>query len=76
MDHLTEDQNKVYDRQLRVWGVEAQKRLISSKTLLAGIRYEHIQITRKLCFICIGGSSTNERKKMKLGALSSLRLTE
>lgn len=36
-EHLSEDQHQVYDRQLRVWGLEAQKRMQESKTLIAGL---------------------------------------
>jgi ubiquitin-like 1-activating enzyme E1 A len=34
---LTEEQAAVYDRQLRVWGVEAQRRLGASRILVAGL---------------------------------------
>ena len=34
---LSEEQAAVYDRQLRVWGVEAQKRLGGSKYFVAGL---------------------------------------
>jgi len=34
---LTDDEAALYDRQLRLWGVEAQKRLISSKILVIGM---------------------------------------
>lgn len=34
---LSEEQAAVYDRQLRVWGVEAQKRLGGSKFFVAGL---------------------------------------
>ncbi|EDV28670.1 uncharacterized protein TRIADDRAFT_51819 [Trichoplax adhaerens] len=34
---LTEDEAAVYDRQIRLWGVEAQKRLRDAKMLLVGL---------------------------------------
>ena len=34
---LSEEQAAVYDRQLRVWGVEAQRRLGASRILVAGL---------------------------------------
>ena len=34
---LTEEQAAVYDRQLRVWGVEAQRRMGQSKFFVAGL---------------------------------------
>lgn len=33
---LTEDEAALYDRQLRLWGVEAQNRMLSSSLLIAG----------------------------------------
>ena len=33
---LNEEQQKVYDRQIRVWGVEAQRNLTQSRVLFAG----------------------------------------
>ncbi|XP_075265463.1 SUMO-activating enzyme subunit 1-like [Convolutriloba macropyga] len=37
MTELTEAEAAVYDRQLRVWGVETQKRLNNSRVLVAGM---------------------------------------
>jgi len=36
-DELTADERAVYDRQLRVWGVEAQRRLGQAKFFVAGL---------------------------------------
>ena len=36
-DELTAEQRAVYDRQLRVWGVEAQRRLGQAKFFVAGL---------------------------------------
>eukprot|EP00798_Chlamydomonas_sp_ICE-L_P009732 gene9732-7606_t len=35
-EQLTDDQAAVYDRQLRVWGLEVQNRLTAAKILIAG----------------------------------------
>ena len=35
---LNERENEVYDRQIRLWGVEAQKRMTSSAILFCGFR--------------------------------------
>ncbi|XP_064602598.1 SUMO-activating enzyme subunit 1-like isoform X2 [Liolophura sinensis] len=35
---ITEDEAALYDRQIRLWGLDAQRRLRSAKVLLAGLR--------------------------------------
>jgi len=35
---LTEQEKERYDRQIRVWGAEAQSRIQSSKVLICGLR--------------------------------------
>ncbi|VDN38944.1 unnamed protein product [Gongylonema pulchrum] len=34
---ITEDEKEVYDRQIRLWGLEAQNRLRNSTVLIAGL---------------------------------------
>jgi len=33
---LTDEEKKIYDRQLRVWGADVQQRLRASRVLIAG----------------------------------------
>ena len=46
MPALTAEEAAVYDRQLRVWGVEAQQRMRSSKVLVLGCRGAAIEVRR------------------------------
>jgi ubiquitin-like 1-activating enzyme E1 A len=34
--HLTDEEARIYDRQLRIWGMEAQKRMRSASILIMG----------------------------------------
>lgn len=36
-ENITEDEAALYDRQIRLWGVDAQKRLRAARVLLAGV---------------------------------------
>lgn len=54
-DGLTEDEAKVYDRQLRVWGVEAQQRIKGAKILLYGrVNAMAAEIAKNLALAGIG----------------------
>ncbi len=44
MTALTAEEAAIYDRQLRVWGVEAQQRMRSSKVLVLGCRGAAIEV--------------------------------
>jgi len=52
---LTDEEAKVYDRQIRLWGVEAQQRMRSSKILLMGhIAGTAIEIAKNLVLAGVG----------------------
>ena len=53
-DELTEDEHAIYDRQLRTWGLEAQKRMKISSVLLVGIRGIAAEIAKNLVLTGIG----------------------
>lgn len=37
-EELTEQETALYDRQIRVWGADAQRRLSKSHVLVAGVK--------------------------------------
>jgi ubiquitin-like 1-activating enzyme E1 A len=41
---LTETETQRYDRQIRVWGAEAQSRIKESKVLVCGLRGLNIEV--------------------------------
>ncbi|XP_050422077.1 SUMO-activating enzyme subunit 1 [Adelges cooleyi] len=45
---LTADERKVYDRQIRLWGYDAQKKLRTSKVLLIGLQGLGAEIAKNL----------------------------
>jgi ubiquitin-like 1-activating enzyme E1 A len=51
---LSEEEAKVYDRQLRMWGVEAQQRMRSSRVLIVGIQATAAEICKNLVLTGIG----------------------
>ena len=48
---LSDREAEVYDRQMRLWGTEAQQRLKSSVVLLAGFTGVNAEVRRWLDFI-------------------------
>nr|CEL65303.1 TPA: hypothetical protein BN1204_011590 [Neospora caninum Liverpool] len=40
--------NRVFDRQIRLWGVESQRRLLSSHVLLVGLTSIHVELAKNL----------------------------
>eukprot|EP00775_Hariotina_reticulata_P002684 gene2684-2985_t len=51
---LTDDQSAVYDRQLRVWGVEVQKKLTSARVLLVGFGQLAAEVAKNITLAGVG----------------------
>ena len=51
---LSKDEEAIYDRQLRVWGVEAQQRMRNSKVLVLGSCGAAIEVAKNLILAGIG----------------------
>lgn len=47
-NNLTEDEAELYDRQIRLWGLESQKRLHSAEVLLIGIKGLGAEVSKNL----------------------------
>ncbi|CAJ1375651.1 unnamed protein product [Effrenium voratum] len=48
MSAITGDQVAVYDRQLRLWGVQAQQRLLNAKVLVWGLEGSNVEACKNL----------------------------
>ena len=48
MAALTKQQAELYDRQIRLWGVEAQQRMQTSNVLLIGLSGVHTEVAKNL----------------------------
>ena len=46
--NITEDEAQLYDRQIRLWGLDAQKRLRASRVLVAGLRGLGCEVAKNL----------------------------
>jgi ubiquitin-like 1-activating enzyme E1 A len=46
--NLSADEAKLYDRQIRLWGVEAQKRMKGARILICGFRSLSAEICKNL----------------------------
>lgn len=57
---ITEDEAALYDRQIRLWGVDAQKKLLASRVLLVNIQ----------------GLAAEIAKNLVLGGINSLTLLD
>ncbi|KAK4306272.1 hypothetical protein Pmani_021894 [Petrolisthes manimaculis] len=47
-ENITEDEAALYDRQIRLWGLDAQKRLRASRVLVAGLCGLGAEVTKNL----------------------------
>ncbi|XP_063587839.1 SUMO-activating enzyme subunit 1-like [Penaeus indicus] len=48
LTNITEDEAALYDRQIRLWGLDAQKRLRASRVLVAGVCGMGAEVTKNL----------------------------
>ena len=77
---VTEQEVTQYDRQIRLWGLEAQNRLRSSKILLFGLKPLGAEICKNLVLAGIGEISVcdsepiNEKVKRKYQFIGELLL--
>ena len=42
------DEARLYDRQIRLWGIEAQNRMKNSKVLIVGLRGLHTEVCKNI----------------------------
>ncbi|CAE7021836.1 sae1 [Symbiodinium sp. CCMP2456] len=65
MAAITGDQVAVYDRQLRLWGVQAQQRLLNAKVLIWGLEGSNVEACKNLV---LAGISLTLRDHRTVGA--------
>ncbi|KAJ7530843.1 hypothetical protein O6H91_14G021500 [Diphasiastrum complanatum] len=70
-DSLTEQETAVYDRQIRVWGVEAQKRLSKSRVLVVGITGVVAEVCKNIVLAGIGKLTLLDDKPLSEEAVAS-----
>jgi len=68
---LTADEAKLYDRQIRLWGVEAQRRMRDSKVLLVGFRSLNAEVCKNLVLAGINHVSIMDNQTVELQDLGA-----
>ncbi|CAD7696785.1 unnamed protein product [Ostreobium quekettii] len=71
MAKLSEAEAAVYDRQIRVWGVEVQKRLQASKVLLIGCSGLAAEVAKNIVLAGVGSLSLMDDTPCSSGALGN-----
>ncbi|CAG8607816.1 13162_t:CDS:2 [Ambispora leptoticha] len=61
---ITEDEAAIYDRQIRLWGLEAQQRMLSSKILVVGMRGLSNEVCKNLVLAGIGSLTILDDQKV------------
>lgn len=59
---LTETENELYDRQIRLWGLESQKRLRTAKVLISGLSGIGAEITKNIILSGVHAVVLNDYK--------------
>ncbi|XP_075147042.1 SUMO1 activating enzyme subunit 1 [Haematobia irritans] len=59
---LTETENELYDRQIRLWGLESQKRLRTAKVLISGLNGLGAEVTKNIILSGVHAVKLNDSK--------------
>lgn len=59
---LTETENELYDRQIRLWGLESQKRLRTAKVLISGLCGIGAEVTKNIILSGVHAVKLNDYK--------------
>lgn len=70
-EELTEQETALYDRQIRVWGVDAQRRLSKSHILVSGLRGTAIEFCKNIVLAGVGSLALNDDRPVTEEALSA-----
>ncbi|XP_042503399.1 SUMO-activating enzyme subunit 1B-1-like isoform X1 [Macadamia integrifolia] len=70
-EELTEQETALYDRQIRVWGVDAQRRLSKSHILVSGMKGVVVEFCKNIILAGIGSLTLMDNRLVTEEALSS-----
>lgn len=68
---LSADEMKQYDRQLRLWGMASQTRMLKSRILVVGLGGMGVEICKNLVLAGVGSLTLMDHKNVQLSDLSS-----
>ncbi|KAL2539628.1 SUMO-activating enzyme subunit 1B-2 [Abeliophyllum distichum] len=70
-EELTEQETAVYDRQIRVWGVDAQRRLSKSHILVSGIKGTIVEFCKNIVLAGVGSLTVHDDRMVTEELLSA-----
>ncbi|GAA0146126.1 ubiquitin-protein ligase [Lithospermum erythrorhizon] len=68
---LTEQETALYDRQIRVWGVDAQRRLSKSNILVSGLKGTVVEFCKNIVLAGVGSLTLNDDRTVTDELLSA-----
>jgi len=71
MVELTEQEAALYDRQIRLWGLDAQRRITSAKVLLINLSGLNAEVCKNLVLGGIGSVTLHDEKDVQSSDLAS-----
>ncbi|KAK3043234.1 hypothetical protein RJ639_002477 [Escallonia herrerae] len=70
-EELTEQETALYDRQIRVWGVDAQRRLSKSHILVSGLKGTVVEFCKNIVLAGVGSLTLNDDREVTEEALAA-----
>lgn len=70
-EELTEQETALYDRQIRVWGVDAQRRLSKSHILVSGLKGTVVEFCKNIVLAGVGSLTLNDDRPVTTELLSA-----
>ncbi|GFP85767.1 sumo-activating enzyme subunit 1b-2 [Phtheirospermum japonicum] len=70
-EELTEHETALYDRQIRVWGADAQRRLSKSHILVSGLNGTMIEFCKNIVLAGVGSVTLNDDRMVTADLLSA-----
>lgn len=61
---LTEDEAELYDRQIRLWGLESQKRIRAARVLISGLNGLGAEVTKNIILSGVKSVTLNDHKDL------------
>ncbi|KAI3785881.1 hypothetical protein L1987_45007 [Smallanthus sonchifolius] len=70
-EELTEQETALYDRQIRVWGVDAQRRLSKSHVFVSGLKGTAVEFCKNIVLAGVGSLTLNDDNPVTEEALAA-----
>ncbi|CAI9773828.1 unnamed protein product [Fraxinus pennsylvanica] len=70
-EELTEQETTLYDRQIRVWGVDTQRRLSKSRVFVSGIKGTVVEFCKNIVLAGVGSLTVNDDRTVTEELLSA-----